>query len=396
MGCLLCGEKKDLNALPEGLANGVKRPSGGSFIELGVIADVDRLLTELLSSSRDPSLKRRLTGYLFELRSKPSFVNHLFKNPTLARLVSPQVSPRARKRPPFATDEKVIIGSIDKENIIPHLDRSAELPRGFLDSQITHEESTGIDRPFDNPRLCSAKLFLIHIERGKYLTPFLDTSIGLLRDPFVEARISSHKCSLNTSPVLQVGKEKSVVRTTAAKNAMAPVWDQFFEVELASSKSHYDQGYALDLEHSSFSVRLFSKGRDYEEPTQVGEKIKFSFSELLDQRVHRKVIMLKDWERRQVLAEITIRVQLIHDFIALVQRTKDELETRIEEAQFLLKLKGEGSNEDYAIESRLRPSSMNLSHMDERIESHEAGSYPSRRISYGTDTSNYEVPYFIR
>eukprot|EP01017_Pseudomicrothorax_dubius_P027797 TRINITY_DN3247_c0_g1_i2.p1 TRINITY_DN3247_c0_g1~~TRINITY_DN3247_c0_g1_i2.p1 ORF type:complete len:357 (+),score=58.81 TRINITY_DN3247_c0_g1_i2:65-1135(+) len=272
------------------------------------------------------------------------------------------------------------------------LDRSMDLSGNnpIETAEIYQEKIKTIDQILDRESLKSAKWFLIEIQRAKYLLPFSDPKEFTMKDPFVEVEVYLRKKQENrkaTPEYVTISKS-----TAKYQNPITPSWLEFIRFDM---KSILDSPNMVDVEEGYFVIRLMYCDRKNSKKTiQIGEEQRFSFKEIIDQRVYDKTLTLKNLDKREIYAQMTFRCQVVHDYHLLCQRMRDDIETRMDVIRLTLEeLKLRNGRNKYGASSVSFTSNNPL---DVPLRGHEASSIPHKyQFTNQTNESMYESKFYV-
>eukprot|EP01017_Pseudomicrothorax_dubius_P027800 TRINITY_DN3247_c0_g3_i1.p1 TRINITY_DN3247_c0_g3~~TRINITY_DN3247_c0_g3_i1.p1 ORF type:complete len:142 (-),score=10.20 TRINITY_DN3247_c0_g3_i1:121-546(-) len=139
---------------------------------------------------------------------------------------------------------------------------------------------------------------------------------------------------------------------------------------------------------------MYSDRKNSKKTIQVGEDQRFSFKEIIDQRVYDKTLTFKNLDKREIYAQMTFRCQIVHDYHLLCQRMRDDIETRMDVIRLSLEELRLRNNRKQFGACSVSFSSNNP--LDVPLRGHEASSIPNKyQITNRTNESLYESRFYV-
>ena len=126
---------------------------------------------------------------------------------------------------------------------------------------------------------------------------------------------------------------KIFYNTNIVKNIKEPEWNLSFKVNLENLKD-------FDNETSFFTLKLLFKEKNKEKKEEnfnFGQEYKFSFSELINQEIHEKIVRIKEKNSKNISGKIFFRCQFIHNFKKFLEFWKNEIEIQNEVIKRIIK-----------------------------------------------------------
>ena len=189
------------------------------------------------------------------------------------------------------------------------------LNSGEMGSPLKDSKDSMINSPnFDYYQKFRLKTFQLEINRLIFLGDN-DPNLLNLGDPFIEIEISNemHQYIFTTKPINSKKKDF--------------IWNELVQIPLAQNIEK------SELMKSHFDLSVYFIDKNTRKKRILGEKYRFSFSELTNQMLFEKNIKIRNPNDRNIggfYAILLFRCQVIYDYFILLNYWKKEIEVKLE------------------------------------------------------------------
>lgn len=200
---------------------------------------------------------------------------------------------------------------------------------GAFSMRLSDEQGATLAIDKANIQWKKAPHLAIDIQKGRFFWP---EELKKLDGPFVRVRMVRIKPSTMRSSH-EISKNAEVLKmyeTFPAEDIVNPQWNQAFvhtfnEDEFMHSLSENEN---LQNEIIGFQVSLLYQ-KENADQVQIGSEQTFFLRELIDQQMKTKEVAFKHGKSMGLIAKISIRVQFVHDELALKKAVSQSIEYRI-------------------------------------------------------------------